>query len=220
MRVVSVGVRGPRGMPPVVVSHCLLSFVISALCCFPVLVSSALYFHPVYYNTIGSGGSGANVTQVVLPGFRMQSPTFRQGNVSFNVTAPLVAWFQSKSHSAWDSCELTNSPQEHQRVKGKLLYVSLPIPICPRETFIQQCQQFFCAGVIVFSDEDPAGLITWSVFEGGVDQRSLVAPLVELRYVCFLYALSLSVCISKSLLWMRLYFSLTQAIPIPKSWQP
>jgi len=157
------------------------------VCCFPVLVSSSLHSHPVY-----DGSGNANVTQV-LPELRMQSPTFRQGNVSFNVTAPLSPWFQSQSHSEWSSCELINNPQERERVSGKLLYVSLPTPICFRETFIQQCQQFFCAGVIVFVKEDPAGLITWSIFKGGVDQSSLRAPLLEIGFLCFLYVLSLSV---------------------------
>jgi len=169
------------------------------LCC-PLLMTSALYFHPVYDRAIGT-----NATQViVIPSFTMNSPTFRQGNVSFEVTAELIPWYQSKSHSEFASCELTNSPQEHQRVAGKLLFLTLPNPVCLMESFILQCQHFLCAGIVVGRREDPAGLATWSLFEGGVDQSSLRAPLVDIR-LGFVYVTAFSVlCMMVNLFEMLL----------------
>jgi len=117
------------------------------------------------------------------------SPTFRQGNVSFNVTAPLIRWFPSKSHSQFDSCELPNSVQERERVEGNLLFITPPTLWCFRETLIEQCQQFQCAGVVMGTENEPAGLDTWSIFKGGVDHTSLHAPFVDIRFVdsCFAY---------------------------------
>jgi len=147
------------------------------LCCFPFLFASSLYFHDVYHTI------GANST-LVMAGFRLNSPHFRQGNQSFNVTAPLVPWFPSTSHSQWDSCDLPNSPQERQRVEGKLMFITLPELRCLRDVFVQECQKLMCAGVIVGSKSRPAGRLTWSQFQGGVDQKTLRAPLVEIRFGC------------------------------------
>jgi len=154
-----------------------VSLCVLLLCVHSVCVSS-LYVHPVYH-TIGT-----NITQdLVMSGVRMNSPTFRQGNVSFNVTAPLVLWFASNSHSEFDSCELPNSSEERERVEGKLLFITLPELFCFRETFIEQCQQLGCAGVVMSTVKDPAGQFSWSIFKGGVDHRSLKAPLLEIRFV-------------------------------------
>jgi len=158
-----------------------MSLCLLLLCIHSVFVCS-LYVHPVYH-TIGT-----NITQV-LSGVRMNSPTFRQGNVSFNVTAPLLPWFESKSHSPFDSCELRNSAHERERVEGKLLFITLPEVACFKEILISQCQQFKCAGVVMGSENNPAGLVTWSNFKGGVDDASLKAPFVDIRFVdsCFVY---------------------------------
>lgn len=153
-----------------------VTVVCLVLLSFPLFVYS-LYLNPVYHTT------GTNVTQV-MSGFRLNSPTFRQGNVSFNVTAPLIPWFRSKSHSEFATCKLTNSPEERKRVKGKVLLVTLPLR-CYTEIFIQQCQHLNCAGVVLGVLEDPAGQATWSQFNGGVDRKSLRAPLVEIRLCVF-----------------------------------
>jgi len=164
----------------VCVSVVTLSVLLCLLLCVHSVCVCSLYVHPVYH-TIGT-----NITQI-MSGVRMNSPTFRQGNTSFNVTAPLIPWFESKSHSQFDSCELPNSAHERERVEGKILFLTLPVLVCFRETFITQCQQFQCAGVVMGTESNPAGQITWSDFKGGVDDSSLKAPFVDIRFVdsCF-----------------------------------
>jgi len=162
-------------------------FLVLLLCCFP-LFASSLYFHDVY--TIGVNDT------LLMPGFELNSPHFRQGNQSFNVTAPLVPWFQSKSHTEFASCDLPNSPQERQRVAGKLMFVTLPEVRCFREVFIQACHKLMCAGVIVGSKSRPAGRIVWSQFQDGVDQKTLRAPLVEIRLVVYVLCASLIIVLN------------------------
>jgi len=156
-------------------------FLFLLLCASPCLFVptpvSCLYVHPVYHHTIGTDNA-TKVTEV-MPEFRLNSPKFRQGNESFNVTAPLISWYQADTHTQFDSCTLPNS--DRQRVQGKLLFISLPEVQCFRETFIEHCQKLMCAGIVMASDSEPAGRLTWSQFEGGVDRSALRSPLVEIR---------------------------------------
>jgi len=152
---------------------------------FPLFVSS-LYMNPVYH-------TGTNVTQVIS-GFRLNSPTYRQGNVSFNVTAPVIPWFPWYSHSEFASCKLKNSPEERKRVQGKVLLITLPPLRCYTETIIEQCQEQMCAGVVIGAKENPAGVLTWSVFKAGVDPKSLRAPLVEIRLIILLWLCTMYLC--------------------------